>query len=655
MNATLYSLPSFEVLDLSCDCKLVYNSGYQAIKCSWEIDNYFKYVSVALSTFSVAHAITLRGYLNCLPGDISVVKKGLFYIIGVTSVAYGSTIGIYQVYMAGLTKTPWFLLLIFLLFLRMAPLEIWNHLLRSMLPSVQYPKCRLCPNLSLATKNVTMIISLFWFWGVTRGLECLANLLTELSQDLFGANGNYPFASVYPSINLRYSCIMRTSWFDCYQLNGWIDVSTAAALVEHVYPILSQEIVGSRIDQLVPLKNKAPMLQILYGNHLFLDTFSRDNDIFHSVDIFLLYLFSFFLLFLSERSKNERFCTHILLMLQNSLVLLQLSIGRETSQLVGVVATLPVVAFATTTVIAFIVESIKRSVPSRICQYLMKYVLYTLLILIPIYLVKTHLMNPSDAQVNVENALRVFVESCQEMERDGDGGGGSSSGSGSKDELVNDHRISHQDSVVSLSSRDSQAKHISVLKTLESEFFASSYSYAFWEIYHPILLVLVLTPLACLTSFDVVSIFKHNINDNNKRGRFARLSLLAMSVASAAVLPLYLTAIKPRFLWAWDWSRPAPDMGASKATMSAASSTVPMATTMQGDNDITSHNDDDIPSLDDYELDASFILSKNSSKRVFDLDAMDEEHRRAIFRQIRNRIWMAVRGERSMSGWCLLK
>ena len=89
--------------------------------------------------------------------------------------------------------------------------------------------------------------------------------------------------------------------------------------------------------------------------------------------------------------------------------------------------------------------------------------------------------------------------------------------------------------------------------------------------------------------------------------------------------------------------------------MSAASSTVPMATTMQGDNDITSHNDDDIPSLDDYELDASFILSKNSSKRVFDLDAMDEEHRRAIFRQIRNRIWMAVRGERSMSGWCLLK
>ena len=116
IKATLYSLESFEATGTECQCELKKVDDYiPEIKCSWPIDlgDSFKYVSVALSTFSIAHAILSYGYKEIVYDLLSSKKRILFQGFGLLNLMYGMTIGVYQVYIAGMTKTPWFFLLVF--------------------------------------------------------------------------------------------------------------------------------------------------------------------------------------------------------------------------------------------------------------------------------------------------------------------------------------------------------------------------------------------------------------------------------------------------------------------------------------------------------------------------------------------------------------
>ena len=239
LNSSLYSLKTFQALHTDCSCALLTKDyGHPEIKCSWKMDtqDVFKYISVASSTFAIAHTILNHGYKDFIPEYTSVGKRQIFYCYGVINLIYGITIGVYQVYIAGLTKTPWLFLLILPLILRIAPINVWFQILSNILPIDKV--AQLFGSLTKGFKVSTMICSMFWFLGLTLGLESLADLLTSISRHIYGKARNYPFESVFPSIDVRTSCISTQGkvLFDCYRHNGWIDEATGDKVMQHVYP-----------------------------------------------------------------------------------------------------------------------------------------------------------------------------------------------------------------------------------------------------------------------------------------------------------------------------------------------------------------------------------------------------------------------------------
>ena len=133
-NASVYSLSSFKIQEKECSCKFAIDDTTGELKCYWQEDYLLQYLSVVSSTFSVAHAIVTSGYQDFLHNHLSQAGSMLFYCFTMVNVMFGSTMGIYHIYMVAMQYTPWMFMLTVPLLFRIAPINIWVRVLRKIFP-----------------------------------------------------------------------------------------------------------------------------------------------------------------------------------------------------------------------------------------------------------------------------------------------------------------------------------------------------------------------------------------------------------------------------------------------------------------------------------------------------------------------------------------
>ena len=75
INASLYSLESFERLESPCHCNVTDETRWPEIKCYWQDYDIYKYISLALSTFSISHTLMMNGYMEIFPSSLTGNKK----------------------------------------------------------------------------------------------------------------------------------------------------------------------------------------------------------------------------------------------------------------------------------------------------------------------------------------------------------------------------------------------------------------------------------------------------------------------------------------------------------------------------------------------------------------------------------------------------
>ena len=540
INATLYSLESFEATGTECQCELKKVDDYiPEIKCSWPIDlgDSFKYVSVALSTFSIAHAILSYGYKEIVYDLLSSKKRILFQGFGLLNLMYGMTIGVYQVYIAGMTKTPWFFLLVFPLILRMAPINVWYRIFSEIFPilkSVRYFSC-----LPIRFKTGVMVCSLFWFAGLTLGLNSLADLLRKLSRDVHGKATSFPFESVFPSIDLPTKCIgmEQRELFECFQFRGWIDESMGRNLLERAYPKyfvsatkpdirnFDEKDFDRVMDGMTYFENLVPSLRMMFGNYWLWDLIFAKSKDFLFIDFVLVSIFALLLILSATISLKEKVATFLILTLQISP--LPVLYRRDEANIIGATLALMVAAFAVMTVVITVGFLRGRNGLSSMAHSFLKWSCLFSFILIPFY----SYVESFYAYQNFRQTFAKFRDFCLVSE----------------DQRENVMYMEARQFIFYgpfLSPR--QLEFIDSLKSLEIMLFKANYFSVFCAIFGPILWVAASIPLLSMVAVSV--------STSARFRRSGNVWFHGFFIASTLGASLYLTKMKPRHVEVWDWS-----------------------------------------------------------------------------------------------------
>ena len=545
LNTSLYSLDTLEALDTECSCELEKGEDLISnVKCSWQMDlrDCFKYVSVGTSTFSIAYAILCHGFLDIVPRHLAIRKSFLFYGFGLLNLIYGMTMGAYHVYIAGMTKTPWFFLLIIPLILRIAPVNVWYNIFSEIFPKLK--SARPLSFLPERVKVALMVCPLFWFVGMALGFDTLVALITNLSEDLYGRATKPPFESVFPSLDARTNCIAeeRKKNLDCYKLNGWIDKAMGEAIIDRVYPryftinynteAYFLDFFGATDFHHVLLvlafwDNNSPRLRMMFGNHWLWDPIVKYGKNILLADFILVFIFAQFLIFSSTVSLKEKVAILLISLLQISpLPMLYLN---DESLISGIVLPLTIVSFAIIT--AIIIHDIvcRRSGLSSRTITILKWVLRFPFLLVPFFVESVF-----SAHQNIDRVFTEIQDFCL--------------ASGDLVESVHFMIGSSFDEspAIDESQMPNGFHFIKTLQSLETRFYHANYFGVFTAIYNPVLLVSAFVPLLA----SVADSLLRNLRLRKKCGRFWFLSVL---IVTTFMSTLYLSSMKPSHLYAWDW------------------------------------------------------------------------------------------------------
>ena len=365
LNASLYTLDTFQKHETPCSCKFTkIETRWPEIQCSWEIHNIFQYASLASSTISISNAVMVSGYLESFEPSLTGKKKFMIHVFGLLNIIYGLTIGIYYVDLKSLTHTPWLFLLTFLLFLQVAPPPAWKKIVQQILPYFRPKKRQLVTVMPAQMKQTITVCSLFWFIGIAKGFAAIAHFLTSLSNSLNDKMNQYPFISVYPSIDLINVCADDKSPLPCYKLQGWIETSTALKIINNMYPDygVAGKVTGNISDD--PQRYEKIIVKELYaqttvastrvmlGNYSLMDFLAENTEIFLFFDVLLLMIWSIILIFSSNFLLKIHVKMLIVLLLQISPMFLRFFVGE--SDLINILPLLVIFSFILTAIITWI-------------------------------------------------------------------------------------------------------------------------------------------------------------------------------------------------------------------------------------------------------------------------------------------------------------
>ena len=478
---------------------------------------------------------------------ISKAGFNLFHCFALINIMFGSTVGIYNIYMAALQKTPWMFLLILPLLLRIAPINIWARVLSKIFPAFQKSP-EWFSFLPRHLPTTIMVCSLFWFLGFIRGFEGAANILKNVSRDIYGRPHDYPFQVMYPSFALRSSCIQRKSMFDCHRLRGWIDTTSASRVVKHIYAALidqyENEYVADRKNQVLRelesitfYDSSVPELRIWYGNYSFLDPFFRIVSLFHFIDFIMLLILGFFIISVVESGIKAKLVLAIVLLLQITPMMSQI-VRFDQTDLISFISMLVVWAIVGITIIAifyFLLHSwgCRRSFWF---QLMAKFFLYFPFILIPIQFLAFSRTN----HVFFYASYDQMVELCEV-----------SKFHHHEDMIyVNDMSIENKAflSAQQILSQD-QISFIDQILTTENDLFTTSFLNVLLEVYFAVLVLVVSLPLLAIVSFETMAVARFSALFS-RRFLFFLYTMLGLGIA---VYPLYLGAVHPRYAMFWPW------------------------------------------------------------------------------------------------------
>ena len=174
---------------------------------------------------------------------------------------------------------------------------------------------------------------------------------------------------------------------------------------------------------------------------------------------------------------------------------------------------------------------------------------------------------------------------------------------------VNDFVIEARDSLLSLKLLDEGQIHfVQSIQSFETRFFEANYWQVFCDVYSPILWLSASTPLLSLVTF-------HSFNRPffKKMKGCGQVLLFTFTGVSATAMVLYLTAIKPRFLRAWEWRAMDPGF------------------------------------LEKFRFDYTVWISNEVPKYMIDLDGINQTQLDFMVHQINHRLGPTIHGIYSMT------
>ena len=547
MNASMYSLSTFEVQETECSCKFAVDDTIGEVKCYWQEDYLLQYISVTSSTFSVAHAIVTNGYQDLLQHRLSRAGYILFYCFTLISIMFGSTVGIYHIYMAALQETPWMFLLILALLLRIAPINIWARVLSKIFPIFQLsPKW-----FSFLPKHLPttiMVCSLFWFLAFIRGFEGGANILKNLSRDVYGRSYDYPFQVMYPSFALRSSCMGLNTTFDCHRLRGWIDSTSASQVVERIYPSYlnkyedlngeeRKDAVLNELEAINYFDNNVPELRLWYGNYRFLDPFYRSVSQFHLIDFTMLMVLAFSLTLVVESSIKAKMVPIIVLLAQVTPMMSQI-VRFDKTDVISFISMLVVSAILITICIAIFYFFIRFRLYGRSSWYL---AWIRLSLYFPFFFIPVQFLSFSyTSHLFFYGLFNQMVEFCTQ------------SRSRHEMDTVYISEVSLENQAFLLAAQilsPAQITFVDRVLAMEKNLFKTNFWSILLEVYFAVLVVAVSLPLLAILSFETMAVARLGSASRH----CLRFWLFAIFGISLAVYPLGLSAVHPRYSMFWSW------------------------------------------------------------------------------------------------------
>ena len=534
LNASLYSLNTLEIIDGNCECHLEDNIGVPELKCSWMVDDYFKYISVAMSAFSIANMALENGYLE-LYKHLSKSKLLFLYGFGLVNIIYGSTISIYHLYLVGISKTSWYSLLLVPLIFRIMPLDVSWHILAKTFPILkQWTK-----ELNFFPKKFQMpirVICLFWFIGFMCGLESTSKTMLTTMQDLFGNANDFPLRQAFPSIELKSNSFSFFKGFDQYKSNGWINENIAPRVVPKLYPQFygshanDKNTIIMAIRQVAFYESSVSGLRLMLGNYRILDYLGKCN-MFLITEFFSTLVLSSSLIILSQETSKEKVMTLIILFLQIIPIgsyLLEL----HSSLIVGLASMIVILSFMIFVITKCAIASCQKI--SKTLGKLINLSLYFLFVSLPLALIGMM----ANMHLHFNQVYDEFTDYCQR----------SFDAHYHDVEFITEPTLDKELFLLShnVLTKEQMAFIKNILK-LNQDLYEANFLSVFANVNGPVLVVSSLIPLLVLIALD-----SFNAKVVSTQARFKCCFTCFMVIAS---LSLFLFSEKPRFWYFWDWQK----------------------------------------------------------------------------------------------------